>query len=47
MALAHVASLVAKLKTTTEALNDANAAKVSADKAAKQQKPGLRRLKKL
>jgi hypothetical protein len=34
-ALAHVASLEAKLKTTTEALKNANAAKVFADKAAK------------
>jgi multidrug efflux pump subunit AcrA (membrane-fusion protein) len=34
-ALARVAALEAELKTTTEALKDANAAKVSADKAAK------------
>jgi ABC-type transport system involved in cytochrome bd biosynthesis fused ATPase/permease subunit len=34
-ALARVAALEAELKTTTEALKDANTAKVSADKAAK------------
>jgi DNA integrity scanning protein DisA with diadenylate cyclase activity len=34
-ALACVAALEAELKTTAEALKDANAAKVSADKAAK------------
>jgi energy-converting hydrogenase Eha subunit H len=33
--LARVASLEAELKTSTEALKDANAAKVSAEKAAK------------
>jgi hypothetical protein len=35
-ALAHVAALEAKLKTLTEALKDANTAKVSAEKAAKE-----------
>jgi predicted Holliday junction resolvase-like endonuclease len=34
-ALARVASLEAKLKTTSQALKDANAAKASAEKAAK------------
>jgi hypothetical protein len=45
-ALARVAALEAKLKTTAEALKDANAAKVSADKATKAAETKAKRAKK-
>jgi general stress protein CsbA len=46
MALARVAALETELKTTTEALKDANNAKVSADKAAKAAKTKVKKAKK-
>jgi multidrug resistance efflux pump len=46
-ALACVAALEAELKTTAEALKDANAAKVSADKAAKAAETKAKRAEKL
>jgi Flp pilus assembly protein TadB len=46
MALARVATLEAELKTTTEALKDANSAKVSADKAAKAAKTKAKKAEK-
>jgi hypothetical protein len=49
LATAHsrVAALEAELKASTEALKDANAAKVLLRRLVRQQKPGLKRLKKL
>jgi cell division protein FtsL len=46
-ALTRIAALEAELKTSTEDLKDANAAKVSAEKAAKSAETRAKRLKKL
>jgi hypothetical protein len=45
-ALAHIAALETELKTATEALKDANAAKVSTEKAAKAAETKAKKAKK-